>query len=124
MSHPVLAQKFTDDRSRAQWHDRALWFVREKRDRMAASVPEWEELRQHAAAIKEHTMSRLPDYLELFEKNATALGAQIHWAGDGAEHNRIVLEILQRHKRQETGQEQIDAHGRMSPESIPGRQRN
>ncbi|MCA9085414.1 MAG: lactate utilization protein [Planctomycetaceae bacterium] len=97
MSHPTLAQAFTANRTRAKWHDQALWFVREKRDRMAASVPEWEDLRQHASAIKMHTMSRLPDYLEQFEQNARALGAQVHWAVDGDDHNRIVLEILQKH---------------------------
>ncbi|MCX7386480.1 MAG: hypothetical protein NTX48_07415 [Planctomycetales bacterium] len=45
MPHPALAQQFTANRERAQWHDKALWFVREKRDRMAAAVPEWELLR-------------------------------------------------------------------------------
>ncbi|MEZ6127326.1 MAG: lactate utilization protein B [Planctomycetaceae bacterium] len=97
MSHPSLAQEFTADKPRAQWHDRALWFVREKRDRMASGVPEWEELRQHASAIKQHTMSQLPEYLEMFERNAQALGAQVHWAVDGDEHNRIVHQILQEH---------------------------
>lgn len=98
MSHPALAQVFTDDKPRAQWHDKALWFVRQKRDRMASGVPEWEELREHASAIKQHTMSLLPDYLEMFEKNAKARGVQVHWAADGEEHNRIVHEILQKHQ--------------------------
>lgn len=97
MPHPALAKKFTDNRERAKWHDKALWFVREKRDRMASSVPEWEDLRQNASAIKLHTMSQLPHYLEQFEKQAKALGVHVHWATDGAEHNRIVHEILQQH---------------------------
>lgn len=98
MSHPALAQIFVDDKPRAQWHDKALWFVRQKRDRMASGVPEWEELRQHASEIKQHTMSLLPDYLEMFEKNATARGVKVHWAADADEHNRIVTEILQQHQ--------------------------
>jgi L-lactate dehydrogenase complex protein LldF len=97
MPHPSLARKFTDNKSRAQWHDKSLWFVREKRDRMASSVPEWEELRQHASAIKMHTMSRLPDLLEQFEANAKALGVHVHWAVDGDDHNRIVHDILKQH---------------------------
>lgn len=97
MPHPPLARKFTDNKDRAQWHDRALWFVREKRDRMASSVPEWEDLRLHASAIKMHTMSRLPHYLEQFEQNAKKLGVQVHWAADGDEHNRIVHDILSQH---------------------------
>lgn len=97
MSHPPLAKEFTDNKERARWHDKALWFVRGKRDKMTSGVPEWEDLRQHASAIKMHTMSRLPDYLEQFEENAKALGVQIHWAADGEEHNQIIHGILQRH---------------------------
>lgn len=97
MSHPTLAEDFVDNKPRAKWHDKALWFVREKRDRMANSVPEWEQLRENASAIKTHTMSLLPHYLEQFEKNAKANGIHIHWAADGEEHNRIVCDILHRH---------------------------
>jgi L-lactate dehydrogenase complex protein LldF len=95
--HPGKAEAFASDEARAHWHDTALWFVRVKRDRGAATVPEWEELRAAAEGIKAHTLSRLADYLEEFERNATANGIQVHWARDGAEHNRIVHGILQRH---------------------------
>ena len=93
--HPELAAEFVADDARAHWHDQALWFVRAKRDRMAAMLPEWELLREKAAGIKLHTMSRLADYLEEFERNATRLGAKVHWAGTPAEHNEIVLRIIQ-----------------------------
>jgi L-lactate dehydrogenase complex protein LldF len=96
-SHPAAAAEFTADVARTQWHDQALWFVRAKRDKAAHSLPEWEQLREAAAQIKTHTLARLPEYLEEFERNATRLGAQVHWARDAAEHNQIVLEILQRH---------------------------
>ena len=97
MSHPALAQAFVDNRERAQWHDKALWFVREKRDRMASSVPEWELLRETASAIKRHTQSRMAEYLEQFEANAKKNGIIVHWATDAHEHNEIVLGILQKH---------------------------
>jgi len=100
MGHPALAADFTADRERARWHDRALWFVREKRDRMATGVPEWELLRETASAIKRHTQSLMSDYLQQFEENATRHGAVVHWAADAAEHNRIVLSILQHHQVQ------------------------
>jgi L-lactate dehydrogenase complex protein LldF len=74
-----------------------LWFVRAKRDRMANSLPEWERLRETAAAIENHTVSRLADLLEEFESNATKLGATVHWAATPAEHNEIVLGILRKH---------------------------
>ena len=82
---------------RAAWHDRALFHVREKRDRMAHAVPEWEALRQAASEIKLHTLSHLGRYLEEFERNATANGMVVHWASDAREMNRIVLDILRRH---------------------------
>lgn len=93
--HAKLANHFTANSQRAHWHDGALWFVRQKRDRMAQSLPEWEELRSLASRIKSHTLSRLPTYLEQFEEQATRLGAVVHWAADADEHNRIVHEILE-----------------------------
>lgn len=95
MNHAALAADFVKDRDRAHWHDAALWFVREKRDKAAQSVPEWETLRETASAIKAHTMSRLSEYLAQFDSQATKLGAKVYWARDAQEHNRIVLEILQ-----------------------------
>ena len=97
MSHPTLAKEFVNNQPRAQWHDRALWFVREKRDRMATGVPEWEQLREAASAIKQHVVSQLPEYLEQFERNAKARGIHVHWAEDAAEHNRIIRDILRKH---------------------------
>ncbi len=80
MSHATLATEFVADRKRAAWHDQALWFVRAKRDKCAQALPEWEALRESASQIKQHTSSRLAEYLEEFERNATANGIQVHWA--------------------------------------------
>ena len=98
MGHPELAEKFTLNVERTHWHDKALWFVREKRDRASKSIPEWEQLRSLAQQIKAHTMGHLDTYLEQFEANAKAKGIQVHWAKDGDEHNRIVLQILGLHQ--------------------------
>ena len=49
--HADNATTFVADDSRAHWHDQSLWFIRTKRDKAAASLPEWEELR---ADIREH----------------------------------------------------------------------
>lgn len=92
--HPAAAARWIADAPRAHWHDQALWWVRQKRDRAAAAVPEWERLRDLAAGIKAHTLANLADYLEQFERNATALGAHVHFARDGEEHNAIVHAIL------------------------------
>lgn len=95
MSHPKKAAKFIKDIKNTDWHNQALWFVRQKRDLVAQTVPDWENLRESAEAIKAHTISNLDHYLEEFEKNAVSNGTIVHWAKDGEEHNQIVLEILQ-----------------------------
>lgn len=92
--HAKLANEFVANEKRTHWHDGALWFVRQKRDRMARSLPEWERLRELASQVKRHALSKLPDYLEQFEENATKLGAVVHWAKDADEHNEIVHNIL------------------------------
>jgi len=97
MNHPAAAAEFVANDRRAHWHDKALWFVREKRDRMAHGLPEWELLRETAAAIKAHTVTHLADLLEQFEENANRLGATVHWARDAAEHNEIVHGLLRDH---------------------------
>ena len=95
--HSEAAGRFVKDRERAHWHDQSLWFVRTKRDKAAASVPEWETLRETASQIKQYTMAHLAELLEQFEANAKARGIVVHWAADAAEHNQIVLELLQKH---------------------------
>jgi L-lactate dehydrogenase complex protein LldF len=94
MSHATAAAEFVARGEHAHWHDRALWFIRAKRDKCAHSLPEWEQLRELAAAVKQHVIANLGDYLEQFELNAARLGAVVHWARDGAEHNAIVHQLL------------------------------
>ncbi len=97
LGHPRLAQKFASDTKRMHWHDKALWFVREKRDVQTHSLDEWEELRECADKIKTHTLENLAFYLEEFERNTRENGIEVHWAKDADEHNKIVLDILQKH---------------------------
>lgn len=95
--HPDTAAEFVANDARAHWHDQSLWFVRARRDKASQTLPEWEELRERASKVKLHTMSRMADYLEQFERNAKALGAHVYWARTPAEHNEIVLSIIQKH---------------------------
>ena len=96
VDHAAAAEAFNADVARTDWHDEALWFVRVKRDRAAAAVPEWEALRDRASAIKAHALTHLDEYLVEFETNALRNGMHVHWARDADEHNRIVHEILSR----------------------------
>lgn len=97
MSHPEKAAAFISDEARTDWHDQALWFVRQKRDVQSKAVPEWEDLREAASEIKHHTLSRLDFYLSQFAEKAEANGVHVHWAVDANAHNEIVGDILKQH---------------------------
>ncbi|SDR55332.1 L-lactate dehydrogenase complex protein LldF [Paraburkholderia tuberum] len=100
VDHVGSSEKFIADEKHIQFHDKRLWELRTGRDAEVHGIAEWEELRSLASGIKEHTLTHLADYLEQFERNATANGVTVHWAKDAEEHNRIVYEILsQRHAR-------------------------
>ena len=100
-SRPVdqseAANRFMAATEHEKMHDERLWDMRQKRDREMHAMPEWEDLRALASAIKEHTLTRLDEYLNQFETNARANGIHVHWAKDAAEHNNIVLGILNDH---------------------------
>lgn len=95
--HASLAERFNADEARTDWHDQTLWWVRQKRDKAANTLPEWEQLRQWASDIKDHTLSNLDTYLLEFEQQAQANGVQVHWAADAAEHNAIIHRIIRDH---------------------------
>ena len=92
------AARFIAAPEHEKMHDERLWDLRQKRDREMHGIPEWEELRSLASAIKEHTLTHLDDYLREFEGNALGNGINVHWAKDGAEHNRIIHGILSDHR--------------------------
>ena len=94
MSHPKLASIFNKDEKKVDWHDKALWFVRHKRDKSVHHVQGWEELRNLGHGIKAHMLSNLDIYLREFEANANKNGVEVHWASNGEEHNQIVHKIL------------------------------
>lgn len=58
-----------------------------------AEMPAVPQLRAHLKQIRANTLAQLADHLEQFERQATAAGAQVHWARDGAEASQIVLGI-------------------------------
>ena len=95
--HAKAAERFLENPVMAAWHNETLWMVRAKRDKMSKEVPEWEELRDKACALKLYSNSHLEELLLEFEKNATANGAIVHWAKDAEEYRAIVYEILSSH---------------------------
>ena len=68
--------------------------IRTKRARVVAELDDWEELRQAAKAIKDHTLANLDTYLLQLEENVTKAGGHVHWARDAAEANAIVARLV------------------------------
>ena len=65
-----------------------------RREAIAEVTPEtWEEWRQQARRVKEHTIGHLDYYLEMLERNVTAAGGQVHFAVDAQQANAIVSQI-------------------------------
>jgi L-lactate dehydrogenase complex protein LldF len=92
--HAELAREFIKNEEHVDWHDGALWFIREKRDKAIKRIPEWEELRELASSIKENVVSNLHSYLLEFEANLIKNGVKVYWAQNAEEHNEIVFSIL------------------------------
>lgn len=61
-----------------------------------ARLPEFETLRDVGRDIKDHTLANLDLYLELYEKRATAAGAQVHWAPTAADAREIILGLCRK----------------------------
>ena len=92
--HAARAEEFIKDEEHVDWHDSALWYIREKRDIASKKIPEWEALREAASKIKSNVISNLHQYLVQFEANLVKNGIIVHWANTAEEHNEIVYSIL------------------------------
>jgi L-lactate dehydrogenase complex protein LldF len=68
--------------------------IRRKRAAVVSELPDWQELRMAGRAIKEATLRRLDEVLVQLEAAVTRAGGTVHWARDGAEANRIVVELV------------------------------
>src|SRR4051812_34904774 len=56
-------------------------------------LPDSDRLRTLAGEIKQHTLDHLDYYLERLEQNVQRNGGEVHFASDGAEARRIILDI-------------------------------
>jgi L-lactate dehydrogenase complex protein LldF len=56
-----------------------------------------QQLRVQAAEAKRRALRKLPDLLELAEKNMKANGMEVLWAANAFEANKFVMDIVKRH---------------------------
>lgn len=63
------------------------------RAKARANLPEFEQLRDEAKAIKEHTLAHLDLYLEEYEKKVTTSGGHVHWAPTATDAREAIIKI-------------------------------
>jgi len=74
--------------------DKATQSALQKRKDKVDLMPYWQELRWQAHEVKAEVIDHLDRYLEEFEANCRSNGIQMHWAVDGAEARKIILDII------------------------------
>ena len=65
----------------------------DKRRATIAKLPEFQDLRDRARDLKNHTLENLDFYLGRFEDRVSAQGGHVHWARTPAEAREAVLKI-------------------------------
>ncbi|MGH6949206.1 MAG: lactate utilization protein B, partial [Kiloniellales bacterium] len=68
----------------------------DKRATAVARLPEFDELRDAARDIKDHTLANLDYYLECYEEKVIASGGEVHWCETEADARNVALEICRR----------------------------
>src|ERR1700744_1145422 len=67
-----------------------------RRAAAVAALPEFEQLRDTARDIKNHTLAHLDFYLEAYEAKVLAAGGTVHWCSTADEARATVLAICQK----------------------------
>ena len=73
--------------------NRTTGLLQTRRRQVIDEYKEYGEARKRAQAIKDHTLRHLDHYLEMFEANAIANGAVVHWARTPEDARKIVAKI-------------------------------
>ena len=92
---PVAAGRALGDTQLRRNIANATATIRDKRLRVVAELPDWEQLRDAGRALKAQTMARLPELLVQLEEQVVTRGGNVHWARDAVEANAIVTRLVQ-----------------------------
>lgn len=94
-SFPEAAREAVNDRQLRSNLAGATRTIRDKRARVVAELPDWDQLRAAGAAIKDDVLRNLELYLCQLEEQVVAAGGVVHWARDAHEANAIVTRLVQ-----------------------------
>ncbi len=100
-SFPAAAKKLVANTQLRHNVRHATDVIRAKRAKVVSEVPDWQQLREAAHQIKQHTLANLDNYLLQFEMACTRAGGTVHWAQDADEANAIAVRIIQSHQATE-----------------------
>ena len=102
----------------------AMDFLQARRAVHFGATAEFERLREIGEAIRQYSLSRLPELLELLEQRLGERGVQVHWAADAEQANAIFLEIARSHgadrmiKGKSMVSEEIELNHRMAEHGV------
>lgn len=74
--------------------DRSVGHALRTRAERVAERPDWEELRDRAAAMRRHSLGSLAELLDEFRAVAESHGARVHFAETGADARRLLLRLI------------------------------
>jgi len=72
---------------------RTTGLLQRRRAQVIDDYPQYADARARAKTIKDHTLRYLDHYLEMFERNAVANGAVVHWAQTPQEAREIITRL-------------------------------
>jgi len=93
--HKLSVKAAGDERLKASINN-AVMRQHTARQLRILDLPDPDRIRQLAGQIKQHTLDHLDYYLEQLARNVERNGGQVHFARDGAEAKRIILDIAAR----------------------------
>lgn len=102
----------------------AMDFLQAKRAAHFSDSAAFETLRGVGEAIRQYSLSRLPELLERLEQRLTERGVQVHWASTPEKANAIFLALGRRHgakgmiKGKSMVSEEIELNHRMAEQGI------
>jgi L-lactate dehydrogenase complex protein LldF len=113
-----------DDPHLRQSFRSAMDFLQAKRRGHFENTAAFEALRGVGEAIRQYSLSRLPELLQRFETNTQAQGVQVHWAATPDEANAIFLALARQHqasgmiKGKSMVSEEIELNHRMAEHGV------
>ena len=81
-----------DERLQKALHRLADGFPARRREAVDR-LPEFDQLRAQAQAVKDHVLDNLDSYLERFAAKVEEAGGHVHWCRDAIEARQTVLRI-------------------------------